>query len=171
MSRKLSVFSCIILVIAMTFAMAACGEKGGNEEPVAKDVALDTIYQTIYDACKAQSNEDFPLWQETDEGFLSQMYEGLFDYEFEDTLFYQHFVVGTGCEITILKLKDANDVNAVIDVCNKRIEIGSEDDFYPDHAGTWKNNSTVLNYGNYVILICMPESITLPEDEVEALFK
>lgn len=157
----------LLIVLAMTFMMAACG--GGTAEE-AKDVDLHELYELIFEKCSEQSEDQMVLFEEENEDIISDMYPGFYDIETEEFLLNMHPIAGTGCEVMLVKVKDAADVSKMMDVMEERIAKGTADTFYPENSGTWKNNSMTASYGNYVILVCMPIGIELPEEAIKAAF-
>lgn len=162
MKKLLVVFT----IIALTLCAAACGSEAGTG-----DVDISKIHDTVVEfAEKTEGIHADSLLQETDETYIEQLYSGISDIEIEESEFWIWAIAGYGFEVSAVKLADPKDAAAVEEIFNARIEAAAGDTFYPENSGMWKNNSNVYTYGNYVILVCLPEECGLPDAELDALF-
>lgn len=163
MKKELSV----ILILIMVCLVAACGAATVNNE----DVSLSDIYDSAIEAAVEATGEEITLFNEEDPELIGSFYEGISEIEVEDVLIAMHPVTGAPWEIAAVKVKDSDDVEAMMNVMFGRIELGSNDEFYPDNAAGWKNNATVLNYGNYVIMLCLMDGTDAAAEAVAAIFE
>lgn len=163
MKKELS----IIFILVMVCLFAACGAATVNNN----DVALNDIYETALDAAADATGEEITLFPEESAETLESFYNGFSGLNIEESFVAMHPVTGAPWEIAIVKVKGEDDVEAAMNVMFDRIEFGSDDDFYADNAAGWKNNATVLNYGNYVIMICMMDGTNAAADAVAAMFE
>ena len=60
-------------------------------------------------------------------------------------------------EVDFVEVKNAEDVQKVIDVFQARVDELSDDPTYPDNAEAWKNNSHITSCGNLVILAVLTD--------------
>ena len=68
------------------------------------------------------------------------------------------------CEIVLVEVKDAADVQVVVDIFQARIELGADNVAYPESAAGWDLYAQVQQSGNFVGMIVLPEAYTIPED-------
>ncbi|MBR5489939.1 MAG: hypothetical protein IKV79_01575, partial [Oscillospiraceae bacterium] len=55
-------------------------------------------------------------------------------------------------------------VDAVADIFQARIDLGSDNDTYPESAEGWMKYAQVQKSGNFVCMIVLPEGYTIPEN-------
>ena len=68
------------------------------------------------------------------------------------------------CEIVLVEVKRTEDVQAVADIFQTRIDIGSDNTNYPESAAGWKLYAQVQQSGNFVCMIVLPEGYVIPEN-------
>lgn len=68
------------------------------------------------------------------------------------------------CEIVMVEVANSADVQAVADIFQARIDLGSDDTNYPESAAGWKLYAQVQQSGNFVCMIVLPEGNVIPEN-------
>lgn len=149
----------LVLMLAVT-ALAGCG----NDNAVAvKELDLEAIYQSILDA-QGDAAEEIAMLPESSSEIIESFYAGIGDIELNQEVLYMHPVTGAPTEVMLVEVANADDVQAVVDIFNARIEMGANDEFYPDNAAGWQNNAQVQTDGNFVAMIVLPDEFTIPEN-------
>lgn len=148
----------LLALMLMLTALTACGK----DNAAAKQLNLEDVYQSIIDA--QESTDDIALWPEESAEIIESFYPGLSSVELKQQVLYMHPVTGAPCEIMLVEVANSDDVQTVKDIFNARIELGSNDEFYPDNAAGWINNAVTQSEGNYVAMIVLPDSCTVPEN-------
>lgn len=149
----------LVLMLAVT-ALAGCG----NDNAVAvKELDLEAIYQSILDA-QGDAAEEIAMLPESSPEIIESFYAGIGDIELNQEVLYMHPVTGAPTEVMLVEVANADDVQAVVDIFNARIEMGANDEFYPDNAAGWQNNAQVQTDGNFVAMIVLPDEFTIPEN-------
>lgn len=148
----------LLVLMLMLTVLTACGKDNAS----AKELDLEEVYQSIIDA--QENTDDIALWPEASSEIIDSFYPGLSSVELKQQVLYMHPVTGAPCEIFLVEVANSDDVNTVRDIFNARIELGSDDEFYPDNAAGWKNNAQVQTDGNYVAMVVLPDGCTVPEN-------
>ena len=71
------------------------------------------------------------------------------------------------CEIVLVEVKNAADVQAVVDIFQARIDMGADNTTYPESAAGWAQFAQVHKSGNFVAMIVLPEGYVIPENVFE----
>lgn len=143
----------LLLIAAMSICLlAACGEKA----PESKNVDLNAFYTEL----TTKYGENFPATMnvaETDE-MLEMVFPGLKDIETKQLLAYQPMMGAVVCEIVLVEVADAKDVESVKTILQNRIQTQVDGGaWYPESIEGWKNNSEVVVNGNYLMMIAYSE--------------
>ena len=155
MKRTITILLTLILMLSV---LSGCG----SEKDTAKELDLEAVYQSIIDA--QENADEIALLPEDNADIIESFYAGLGAIELNQQLLYMHPVTGAPCEIMLVEVANADDVQAVKDIFAARIEFGSDDEFYPDNAAGWINNAVIQSEDNYVAMIVLPDSCTVPEN-------
>lgn len=171
----------LMLALTMLLALAACGNgNAGNSEPVnsqpvsspsdaqpsqpdnspepAADVDLQKFYESLLvDDPESPDyfNPDMPVEGEA----VAMVYPGLENIAAKQLVIYQPMMSAVACEIALVEVENADDVQAVKDIFQARIDaqVGTDDApggaWYPETIEGWKNNSHIVSNGNYVMMI------------------
>ena len=177
---------CIVTAAAaLLFLLAACGgEQGEQKEPAEQNsppgqseqpgqsappadstqqhLALEDVYQSILDAQTGNGQEELVLFPESNPDTLNSFYPGLADIELAQQLYYTPPVYGHACEILLVEVAHKDDVQAVKDIFQKRIDQAASDTAYPENAEPWARNAQVQASGCYVCMIVLPDGYTIP---------
>ena len=142
----------LALALCLALALASCG---GGEEPVSID--LDAFYAGL-----AEENE-FPMMMAVDSAMMEGLYPGLADIGRMQTVIYTAAISATACEIAMVEVADAGDVDAVKDIFQARVDAQVDGGaWYPATIEAWKNGAEIVVRGNYVALFVTPEEIPSP---------
>ena len=152
----------IALVLALVCALGLVGCSKKNIGPEA-GTPLSTFYQAVIDA-QPEGTEELIFFEESDPNLISSFYPGLLDVELNQQAFYMPPIAATPCEIVLVEVKDANDVQTVADIFRARINNGADDTAYPENAAGWANNAEVHQSGNFVGMIVLPDGHLIPEN-------
>lgn len=158
-SQKKSSLAVILLCILVLCAgvMTGCGDSG------AQSYDLQQLYSDILNAQPEGTDElGGVMFEITDEQVIEELYPGLGAIELKQEVYYQHAITGF-CEIMLVEAADSKDVQTIADIFNKRIEVSTDDSFYPETAQLWAENSDVQISGNYVALVALPIGNVIPE--------
>ena len=68
------------------------------------------------------------------------------------------------CEIFLVEAKNSEDAEAVAGIFKARIEMGADNDSYPESAKGWQLYAKVQRSGNFVCMIVLPEGHIIPEN-------
>ncbi len=171
MKRILSV----LLVCLMIIALCGCGEENDNaseptlipaltpESAPAPGTPLSTFYQAILDA-QPEDAEELILFEENNPELIASFYPGLEDIELSQQAYYMPPIATHPCEIVMVEVKNEEDVQAVVDIFQARIDLGSDNTTYPESAAGWQLYAQVQTSGNYVCMIVLPEGYVIPEN-------
>ena len=155
--KKLTAF---VLVTVLVLGLAGCVK---NDTGPRSGTSLSTFYQAILDA-QPEDAEELIFFEESDPNLISSFYPGLLDIELSQQAFYMPPIVTAPCEIVLVEVKNANDVQTVVDIFQARIDNGAADTTYPENAAGWAKNAEVHQSGNFVCMIVLPDGHLLPEN-------
>lgn len=156
--KKLSVLlTCLLVAISL---VGCGGEKSSAPQP---GTPLSTFYQGIMDA-QQEKAEELILFEESDPALINSFYPGLDAIELSQQAFYMPPIATHPCEIVLVEVKDAGDVQAVADIFQARIDLGADNTTYPESAAGWQLYAQVQKSGNFVCMIVLPEGFVVPED-------
>ena len=80
------------------------------------------------------------------------------------TAFYYPPVVTSPCELAMVEVKSADDIQAVKDIFQARIDLGASNTAYPESSQGWSTRAQIQEAGNFVAMIVLPEGNTIPEN-------
>ena len=106
---------------------------------------------------------------------VEQWYAGLSGLSVKQQLIYTPMISAVACEIAMVEVENAGDVETVKAIFQARIDaqVGTDDEpggaWYPETIEGWKNNSRIVSNGNYVMLIVWEQADQFV-DEFNALF-
>ncbi len=143
----------LLLAAAMCFCLlAACGEK----EPEVKNVDLTAFYNDLV----TKYGENFPANANLTEAeeMLEMVFPGLKDIETKQLVAYQPMMGAVVCEIVLVEVVNAADVESVKTILQSRIDTQVNGGaWYPESIEGWKNNSEIVVNGNYLMMIAYSE--------------
>lgn len=198
-------FLALTLALALALSLAACGGKdvpaqdggspeasapgeegagspgasapeGGEDAPseAQKEIDLAAFYETL----RAES-----IWpelmslteDETMTELLDSYYPGLSEIPTKQCGVYIAAISAAVGEIALVEVENAEDVQAVEDIFQGRIDYQVGDDenpggaWYPETIEGWKTKSQIVSYGNYVML-AVGDAADAAVESFEALF-
>lgn len=121
------------------------------EEPDTTAVDLAEFYAGLSD--------QLPAMMSVEGETLESYYPGLADIAARQCLVYYAAISASVGEIALVEVESADDVQAVKDIFQARIDyqVGDETNpggaWYPASIEGWKNNSRIVSNGNYVMLV------------------
>ena len=156
---------------------ASAPEDGGTDSPeteAPEEINLSAFYNTV----RAGN-----IWPElmdltTDANMkelLDSYYPGLAEIAAKQRRVYIAAISAAVGEIALVEVENAEDVQAVEDIFQARIDYQVGDDaapggaWYPETIEGWKTKSRIVSHGNYVMLAVGDASASAVE-EFEALF-
>ena len=156
---------------------ASAPEDGGTDSPeteASEEINLSAFYNTLREG---------NIWPElmdltTDANMkelLDSYYPGLAEIAAKQRRVYIAAISAAGGEIALVEVENAEDVQAVEDIFQARIDYQVGDDatpggaWYPETIEGWKTKSRIVSHGNYVMLAVGDASASAVE-EFEALF-
>ena len=156
---------------------ASAPEDGGTDSPeteASEEINLSAFYNTLREG---------NIWPElmdltTDANMkelLDSYYPGLAEIAAKQRRVYVAAISAAVGEIALVEVENAEDVQAVEDIFQARIDYQVGDDatpggaWYPETIEGWKTKSRIVSHGNYVMLAVGDASASAME-EFEALF-
>jgi len=136
-------------------------EQKPAETPAEKPAAGQSVdLNAFYVSLTEKYGENFPAnmnvceMQEMLDGF----FPGLSAIGTNQMMVYQPMMGAVVCEIALVEVSDASDVEAVKSILQSRIDTQIEGGaWYPESIEGWKNNSRIAVNGNYVMMIAYSE--------------
>lgn len=127
------------------------------EQPAAKSVDLSAFYQSLLNTY----GEEFPANASVGDNaeLVDSFYPGLSAVSTKQMVIYQPMMSAVVCEIVLVEVENAADVQTVKDICQARIDYQVGDGtrpggaWYPESMEGWENDSRIVSNGNYVMLI------------------
>ncbi len=156
MKKKLSA---IFTIAALLFSFTACA---GEEET--KTFNLEEVYQSVMALQADTGLEELVMFPESNADYLDMFYPGFAAMERLQTVAYVAPVTGFATEVVLVELTSKEDVSAMKEIFEARIDMGADDSTYPETAIHWANRAQVHTYGNYVCMIVLPEGYIIPEN-------
>ena len=153
---------CCFLLAAMIMALSlfSCGKQAKGPEP---GTPLSSFYDSILAAQPADA-EALILFEESDPALVGSFYPGLDSIELSQQAFYMPPIVTHPCEIVLVEVKDAANVQAVVDIFQARIAQGADNTTYPESAAGWQLYAQVQQSGTFVCMIVLPAGYVIPEN-------
>jgi hypothetical protein len=155
----------LLLVVLMMASLCGCG--GAKEEGPAPGTELATFYQAVLDA-QPEDAEALILFEEYNDDLIASFYPGLDSIELSQQAFHMPPIATHPCEIVLVEVKNPEDVQAVADIFQARIDQGAANTGYPESAAGWQRFAQVQKSGNFVCMIVLPEGYVIPENVFEA---
>ena len=151
----------LLLVFLMLVSLWGCS--GEKEKTPAPGTDLSIFYQAILDAQPADA-EELILFEEFNPDLIASFYPGLESIALNQQAFYMPPIATHPCEIVLVEVTTSDDVQAVADIFQARIDLGSDNSNYPESAAGWKQFAQVQQSGNFVCMIVLPEGHLIPEN-------
>ena len=158
------------LAVLMLCALCACADESTSvpAEPAAPAVPesgtpLESFYEAVL-AAQSPDKEELIFFEENNPALIESFYPGLEAIELSQQKFYMPPIATHPCEIVLVEVKNSADVQAVADIFEARIALGSDNDTYPESAEGWMKYAEVQKSGNFVCMIVLPEGYTIPEN-------
>ena len=155
----------VLLVILLMFT-ALYGCSGGKDKEPVPGTALNTYYQAILEA-QPEGAEELILFEESNPDLIASFYPGLDGIELSQQAFYMPPIATHPCEIVLVEVKNSDDVQAVVDIFQARIDMGADNTTYPESAAGWQMYAQVQKSGKFVCMIVLPEGHIVPENVFE----
>ena len=154
--------ACLILMLSLS--LAGCGETNKGPEP---GTPLSTFYEAVL-AAQPKDADGLILFEESNPALIGSFYPGLETVALNQQAFYMPPIVTHPCEIVLVEVKDAADVQTVADIFQARIDMGAKDTTYPESAAGWQRYAQVQRSGTFVCMIVLPKGNVIPENVFEA---
>ena len=151
------------LLLVLLMLTSLCGCSGETTEGPAPGTELATFYQAILDAQPADA-EELILFEEFNPDLIANFYPGLDSIDLNQQAFYMPPIATHPCEIVLVEAKNSEDAQAVSEIFQARIDMGSDNGNYPESAAGWKLYAQVQRSGNFVCMIVLPEGHVIPEN-------
>ena len=126
------------------------------EAPAAGSVDLNAFYLSLLDTY----GENFPATMSLCESqeLVDAFYAGLSAIGTKQLMIYQPMMGAVVCEIALVEVENAADVDAVKAILQGRIDAQVEGGaWYPESIEGWKNNSRIVVKGNCIMMIAYSE--------------
>ena len=150
MKRTVSMLLALCLVLTLT----ACGGKQ-------KD-AFSTDLAAFYES---QVNDEFPMMMELTDDMIEGIYPGLTDVARAQTVLYIAAISAAPCELAMVEVANADDVDTVKDIFQARIDSQvAGGAWYPETIEQWQKNAQIVVRGNCVCLFVVPPELGAPAD-------
>jgi len=140
---------------------------GCAKEKETKILNMEEVYQSVLTLQEGSGKEALIMLPESNEEYLEMFYPGFSSIPRTQTVAYMAPVTGFATEILLVEVTNKDDVKAMKEIFESRIERGASDTTYPETAIHWANNGQVHTYGNYVCMIVLPEGYIIPENVFE----
>ena len=164
----------LLLALTLLAALASCGNGNSGGSAPAADVDLKAFYESLL-VTDPESEDYFNPDVPVEGDALATAFPGLEDIATKQLVIYQPMMSAVACEIALVEVENADDVQKVKDIFQARIDaqVGTDDApggaWYPETIEGWKNNSRIVSNGNYVMLIVWEDCDTFVA-EFNALF-
>ena len=150
----------IVLTLAMIVSLVGCSGKDKGPEP---GTPVSLFYDAVL-AAQPEGTEDLIFFEESNPALINSFYPGLDGIELSQQVFYMPPIATHPCEIVLVEVKDAANVQAVVDIFQARIDLGADNTTYPESAAGWQLYAQVQCSGNFVGMIVLPEGYVVPEN-------
>lgn len=131
-----------------------------EEVPSAPAAGQSADLQAFYESLLSTYGENFPANMNMCEmqDVLDSFYPGLSAIGTNQMMIYQPMMGAVVCEIALVEVADAANVDAVKAIFQSRIDAQVDGGaWYPESIEGWKNNSRVVANGNCVMMIAYSE--------------
>ena len=146
-----------LLALTMVLTLTACGgSSGGNGSNNNTDAGSANVDLTAFvNDLASKHGENFAADADVVEaGMVNDFYPGLGDISTKQLIALQPNMSAVVCEIVLVEVTDAADVNAVKDILQARIDAQVNGGaWYPASIEGWEKNSRIAVNGNYVMMI------------------
>lgn len=150
-----------VLILMVSLLLFACGGTDNGPKP---GTPLNTFYDAIL-AAQPENSEELIFFEESSNtALIDSFYSGLNSIELNQKAFYMPAIATHPCEIVLVEVKNAADVQAVADIFQARIDLGADNTSYPESAAGWQLYAQVQQSGNFVCMIVLPEANIIPEN-------
>ena len=149
-----------ILTVTMVISLVGCGGKNEGPEP---GTPVSLFYDAVLSA-QPEGTEDLIFFEESNPSLINNFYPGLDGIELSQQAFYMPPIVTHPCEIVLVEVKDAANVQTVVDIFQARIDLGADNTTYPESAAGWQLYAQTQYSGNFVCMIVLPEGCVIPEN-------
>ena len=153
----------VFLVLTMGLSLVGCNEKSNGPEP---GTPLNSFYEAIL-AAQPEEAEALIFFEESNPALINSFYPGLEGIELSQQAFYMPPIATHPCEIVLVEVKDAANVQTVADIFQARIDLGADNTTYPESAAGWQTYAQVQQSGNFVCMIVLPKGYNIPENVFE----
>ena len=126
------------------------------QKPTAGGVDLNAFYTSLVDTY----GENFPANMNLCEmqEMLDSFYPGLSALSTKQMMIYQPMMGAVVCEIALVEVEDASDVETVKTIFQSRVDAQIDGGaWYPESIEGWEKNSRIVVNGNYVMMIAYSE--------------
>ena len=162
--KSIKRLTALLLVLVMIASLCGCSNE--KEKVPAPGTPLDTFYQAILDV-QPEDKDELILFEETAPDLIANFYPGLDQIALNQQVFHMPPIVTHPCEIVLVEVADAGDVQTVAEIFQTRIDMGADMTHYPDSAAGWQRYAQVQSSGNFVCMIVLPEGYVIPENVFE----
>lgn len=143
-----------VLGLILLCTLAACG---GKTDPGKTDAAAPDLNQYCEDFMAALGEENAPAMMDLEPEQIGGLYPGLETYGTEQLVLKLAAITAVPYEFALVELTDAENVQAVADIFQKRIDAQlAGGAFYPATIEAWEK-AEVVTRGSVVALICAGE--------------
>lgn len=155
----------VVLAAALALSLTACGKANGGNQNADQPQSIDLteFYATLF------QGEDSPAMSEVTEDMLEDLYPGLTAIERKQTVVYMPMISAVAAEVALVEVANAEDVDAVKEILQARIDymVGDDDGpggaWYPETIEQWEQNSEIVVSGNYVCLFVSTDKDAMVE--------
>lgn len=159
MKKKLvSILVALLTLLSLT---------GCAKEEETKVLDMEEVYRSVMALQEGTGMEALVMLPESNEEYLEMFYPGFSAISRTQTVAYMAPITGFATEILLVEVTSKDDVAAMKEIFEARIERGASDTTYPETAIHWANNGQVHTYGNYVCMIVLPEGYHIPKNVFE----
>lgn len=134
--------------------------------PASASVDLAAFYDAILSGYEMAAMEDISGVSD----LMDNFYAGLSDVSAKQRLVCVAMMTGVVCEIALIEVENAADVETVKAILQSRIDTQAGGGaWYPDSVDGWKNNSRIVVNGSYIMMIVHQDCDSIVSD-FNALF-
>ena len=150
---------CVCVLLSLLWVVGC----GSNSEGPEAGTPLQVFYDSVL-AQQPQTAEELIFFEEFDPGLQESLYPEILEIDLAQQAFYMPPIITAPCEIVLVEVQNAADVQKVVDIFEARIANGAEDTAYPESAAGWQKNAQVQQSGNFVCMIVLPDGYVIPEN-------